>query len=110
VAKKWHFLAKKWQKVAKSGKKVAKSGKKVAKKWQKVAKKWQKVANFVPNGRIIKRHFFWPFFPVFLLPKPRFGVPKSLYRGGPDGLILGGGAPPVPPGSYKAIQGLYRPI
>jgi hypothetical protein len=40
-----------WQKVAKSGKKSAKIG--------------QKVANFVPNGRIIKRQLFWRFFALF---------------------------------------------
>jgi len=59
-----------WQKVAKSGK-----------KWQKVAKKsakiGQKVANFVPNGRIIKRQFFWPFCPDF--DPPRGGQKHLIY-------------------------------
>jgi len=82
VAKSGKKVAKSGKKVAKSGKKVAKSGKKVAKKWQKVAKKWQKVANFVPNGRIIKRHFFWPFFPFFGPPQPWFGGVSKPYIGG----------------------------
>jgi hypothetical protein len=72
----------------------------VAKKWPKsghfLAIFRQKVANFVPNGRIIKRQEFWRFL-AFFCPS-----------GTPPGPPLGGGTPPG--GGYPAQGGSPGPI
>ena len=74
--------------VAENGLNWPESGQKVAKKWPKSgknrAKIGQKVASFVPNGRIIKRHFFGRFWPNF--------VPNGRVSGPPWGGHLRHGA------------------
>ena len=69
------FCPKLWQKVAKSGKKIGKNRHFFG----------QKVANFVPNGRIIKRQLFWRFLGVFV--PPPWGVPGGVT---PQGTPIGG--------------------
>jgi len=95
------FYALKWRFCGVFGPKSGQKWQKVAKKWQKSGKKsakiGQKVANFVPNGRIIKRQLFLPF--LSLRAPPR----------GPGGEGVYGGVPPYRPPQRVIYRSFWVP-